>query len=186
MKGSKSKSFFELVLFLFSGDSGNLRNIRVLKRNMIFVQSYDQEIPHRVLADSRTYELCGKVESVKTKQNYKNITAYVTYARAEEAAVAFLVELCLDRHFITCGRGLRCCSELCNTASISCVKPSAVTITVCLCTCGTGKIRLSSMTKLGKSSIRSIFKWQSNYSRKNNTYHLSTPYISTINPQRTT
>ena len=72
---------------------------------MVFVQSYDQEISHRVLADSRTYELCGKVESVKTKQNYKNITAYVTYATAEEAAVAFLVGLSLDRRFITCGRG---------------------------------------------------------------------------------
>jgi len=46
---------------------------------MIFLQSYDNEIPHKTLADVGTYEVCGRVESVKTKQNYKNITAYVTF-----------------------------------------------------------------------------------------------------------
>ena len=73
-------------------DPDSLRNVRVLKKNMIFLQSYDNEISHRALADSRTYEVVGKVESVKTKQNYKNITAYVTFEHESAAALAGKLE----------------------------------------------------------------------------------------------
>lgn len=56
-------------------------NVRVLKKSMIFLQSYDEIIPIQVLKTPATFATCGKVETVKTKQNYKNTTSYVTYGR---------------------------------------------------------------------------------------------------------
>ena len=50
---------------------------------MIFLQSYDEIIPTQILKNSSTFATCGKVETVKTKQNYKNTTSYVTYAQKE-------------------------------------------------------------------------------------------------------
>jgi hypothetical protein len=47
---------------------------------MIFLQSYDEIIPTQSLKMTTTFAACGKVETVKTKQNYKNTTSYVTFA----------------------------------------------------------------------------------------------------------
>jgi hypothetical protein len=47
---------------------------------MIFLQSYDEIIPTKILKNPATFAACGRVESVKTKQNYKNTTSYVTYS----------------------------------------------------------------------------------------------------------
>ena len=54
--------------------------MRVLKRNMIFLQSYDDQITNSTLRQSSTFTGAGAVESIKTKQNYRNTTTYVTYA----------------------------------------------------------------------------------------------------------
>ena len=71
-------------------NKGTHRNVRVLKKNMIFLQSYDEQIPTSTLKQSSTFEPCGKVESVKTKQNFRNTTTYVTYSNQKSAAVALI------------------------------------------------------------------------------------------------
>lgn len=70
---------------------GSLKNIRVLKKNMLFIQSYDDEINKCTLKSHSFYETCGSVEKIKLKENYKNHTAYVTYQDAQSAAAAFIV-----------------------------------------------------------------------------------------------
>lgn len=44
-----------------------------------------------MLTDQSMYEICGEVEKIKVKENYKNHTAYVTYRSAQAAATAFIV-----------------------------------------------------------------------------------------------
>jgi hypothetical protein len=46
---------------------------------MIFLQSYDEIISTHALRSTSTFTPCGKVESVKTKQNYKNTTTYASF-----------------------------------------------------------------------------------------------------------
>ena len=56
----------------------SLKNLRVLQKNMLFLQSYDELLSRTLHADS-LYSLCGPVDKVKAKQNFKNHTAYVTF-----------------------------------------------------------------------------------------------------------
>jgi hypothetical protein len=61
---------------------------------MIFVQSYDDRITQEMLNSSATYSACGTVTSLKTKQNYKNVIAYITFNDSQAAAVALIVFNC--------------------------------------------------------------------------------------------
>lgn len=65
--------------------------MRVLKKNMLFLQSYDEHINRTVLNTTSLYSICGPVEKIKVKENFKNHTAYVTFQQAQSAATAFLV-----------------------------------------------------------------------------------------------
>ena len=44
-----------------------------------------------MLTDQSMYEICGEVEKIKVKENYKNHTAYVTFRSTQAAATAFIV-----------------------------------------------------------------------------------------------
>lgn len=77
---------------MFIHDVGNQRNIRVLKKNMIFLQSYDDQIPTSIFKQTTTFSPVGAVQSVKTKQNYRNTTTYVTYDDQTSAALALIVQ----------------------------------------------------------------------------------------------
>ena len=78
-----------------------MRNTRVLKKNMIFLQSYDEQLPTSTLKLNSTFTPCGSVNNVKAKQNYKNTTAYVTYDNEMSAATALIVPSFLFRLFHT-------------------------------------------------------------------------------------
>jgi hypothetical protein len=39
----------------------------VLKKNMLFIQSYDEELNKALLKSQTFYEICGEVEKVKIK-----------------------------------------------------------------------------------------------------------------------
>jgi len=58
---------------------------------MIFIQCYDDQITPNTLNNESTYTLCGEVLNLKTKQNYKNITSYVTFKDPQAAAAALIV-----------------------------------------------------------------------------------------------
>jgi hypothetical protein len=47
-----------------------------------------------MLNNSAAYAACGTVTSLKTKQNYKNVIAYITFTDAQAAAVALIVFMC--------------------------------------------------------------------------------------------
>lgn len=71
----------ELSFFIgFIHNVGSQRNVRVLKKNMIFLQSYDEQIPTSTLKLNSTFTPAGPVLSVKAKQNFRNTTTYVTYS----------------------------------------------------------------------------------------------------------
>jgi hypothetical protein len=59
---------------------------------MLFVQTYDEEVGNGPLSKNETYECCGKVESLKAKQNYKNATIYVSFTECRSAALALVVQ----------------------------------------------------------------------------------------------
>lgn len=58
---------------------------------MLFLQSYDEHINRTVLNTTSLYSLCGTVDKIKVKENFKNHTAYVTFRHMQAAATAFLV-----------------------------------------------------------------------------------------------
>jgi len=58
------KSLFLSLPFI---NLGSLKNIRVLKKNMLFIQSYDDEINKTMLKNQSFYETCGEVEKIKLK-----------------------------------------------------------------------------------------------------------------------
>lgn len=108
---------------------------------MLFVQSYDDQITHQMLSNSAGYSTCGTVSNLKTKQNYKNVTAYVTYSDPLSASVALIVLSHLSRPFTISAPVQKCCSAPSNTANSSCARQNAETITVFSCTCGTKRTK---------------------------------------------
>lgn len=91
----------------------------MLKKNMLFVQWYEDGPSKSSINQQELYELCGDVEKIKLKENYKNLTAYVSYSNSQAAATAFVVVCLLLRDSIIRLIGLKCSLELYNTASFS-------------------------------------------------------------------
>lgn len=80
-KTIKVRLALKLSFFIgFIHNVGSQRNVRVLKKNMIFLQSYDEQIPTSTLKLNSTFTPAGPVLSVKAKQNFRNTTTYVTYS----------------------------------------------------------------------------------------------------------
>ncbi len=58
---------------------------------MLFVQWYEDGPNKSLINQQEIYQLCGDVEKIKLKENYKNLTAYVSYKNNQAAATAFVV-----------------------------------------------------------------------------------------------
>lgn len=79
-------SFFIALHYL-----DQLRNIRVLKKNTIFVNFATNIFEEKSVSDMTTYEDYGQILDLKVKKNYKNTAVYVTYSTVESASLALVV-----------------------------------------------------------------------------------------------
>lgn len=88
------------------------------------------------------YEICGEVEKVKVKQNYKNYTSYVTYKNCQAAATAFIVTPYPPRGLKKPITRSKYSLELFNIANILSENPNVAMNNACFFIFGTKKIRL--------------------------------------------
>lgn len=133
---------------------------------MIFLQSYDEHIPTSTLKQNHTFTPCGKVESVKAKQNFKNSTTYVTYVEERSAAAALIVINFLFRLFHTSAPDWGCCSGQFSTANTSWKRQSAEIRDASSFTSAKKRTKSQSTTKSTSASTMTTTTWPSKSSKK--------------------
>ena len=126
---------------------------------MLFVQWYEDGPNKSLINQQEIYQLCGDVEKIKLKENYKNLTAYVSYKNNQAAATAFVVLSFFLRASIIHRTESKFYLEQFNIANFSLEKQNAAINTVFFFMFATRRIKLQLMIKSKNQHINSIIKW---------------------------